>query len=245
MTTMNTTISESYRAALNKLETIKAFVEGIDYDYNALEEIRDAEESLKQAQKDLEDELLEKKNVLSQLELAEEASADIGGTFKKYQDAVDAGYDDNVTLELRDKYKSELEEVDENRKELQDELQEVEGVIADLQTSVAEWKAKVKELEEDFEPHPHDIDTPEDNHSQAQASVLLVEYRSGWSIKEDSEVAEVRLTLAIGGPSIYLYADYDDGQVSNCKLVCNWWGDRAEITHDQDVMVRFIEYVNA
>ena len=52
-------------------------------------------------------------------------------------------------------------------------------------------------------------------------------------------------TLAIGGPSIYLYADYDDGQVSNCRLVCIWWGDRAEITHDQDVMVRFIEYVNA
>ena len=73
-----------------------------------------------------------------------------------------------------------------------------------------------------------------------------VEYRSGWSDdKEDLAVTEVRLTLAIGGPSIYLYADYDDGQVSNCKLVCNWWGDRAEITHDQDVMVRFIEYVNA
>ena len=200
--------TESYRAALNKLETIKAFVEGIDYDYNALEEIRDAEESLKQAQKDLEDELLEKKNVLSQLELAEEASADTGGRLKRYQDAVDAGYDDNVTLELRDKYKSELEEVDENRKELQDELQELEGVIADLQTSVAEWKAKVKELEEDFEPHPHDIDTPEDNHIEAQASILSVEYRSGWSDdKEDLEVAEVRLTLAIGGPSIYLYAD--------------------------------------
>ena len=214
--------TESYRAALNKLETIKAFVEGIDFDYNALEEIRDAEESLKQAQKDLEDELLEKKNVLSQLELAEEASADTEGRFKRYQDAVDAGYDDNVTLELRDKYKSELEEVDENRKELQDELQELEGVIADLQTSVAEWKVKVKELEEDFEPHTLDIDTPEDNHIEAQASILAVEYRSGWSDdKEDLEVTEVRLTLAIGGPSIYLYADYDDGQVSNCKLVCN------------------------
>ena len=236
--------TESYRAAINKLQTIKEFVEGIDYDYNALEEIRDAEESLKQAQKDSEDELLEKKNVLSQLELAEEASADTEGRLKRYQDAVDAGYDDNVTLEMRDNYKQELEEVDENRKELQDELQELEGVIADLQTSVAEWKAKVKELEEDFEPHPLDIDTPEDNHSQAQASILLVEYRSGWS-ENDMEIAEVRLTLAIGGPSIYLYADYDDGQVSNCKLVCNWWGDRAEITHDQDVMVRFIEYVNA
>ena len=199
--------TESYRAALRKLETIKAFVEGIDYDYNALEEIRDAEESLKQAQKDLEDELLEKKNVLSQLELAE---------------------------------------VDENRKELQDELREIEAVIADLQTSVAEWKAKVKELEEDFEPHPYDIDTPEGNHTGAQEIVLSVDYRSGWSDYEGDFVAtEVRLTLAIGGPSIYLYADYDDdGQVSNCRLVCNWWGDRAEITHDQDVMVRFIEYVD-
>ena len=237
--------TESYRAALNKLETIKAFVEGIDFDYNALEEIRDAEESLKQAQKDLEDELLEKKKILNQLELAEEASADIGGTLKKYQDAVDAGYDDNVTLELRDKYKSELEEVDENRKELQDELQEIEGVIADLQTSVAEWKAKVKELEEDFEPHPLDIDTPEDNHIEAQASILSVEYRSGWSTdKEDMDVSEVRLTLAIGGPSIYLTADYDDGAVSDPKLTCVWWGDSAEITENQDVMVRFMEYVN-
>ena len=238
--------TESYRAALNKLETIKEFVNGIDFDYDRLEEIRDAKESLKQVQSNLEDELLKKKTILSTLELAEEASADIGGKFKKYQDAVDAGYDDNITLEMRDKYKSELEEVDENRKELQAELQEVEAVIADMQTSVAEWKAKIKELEEDFEPHPHDIDTPEDNHSQAQASILSVEYRSGWSDdKEDLEVAEVRLTLAIGGPSIYLYADYDDGQVSNCRLVCNWWGDNAEITHDQDVMVRFIEYVNA
>ena len=100
MTTFMTT--ESYRAAINKLETIKDFVNGIDFDYDRLEEIRDAKESLKQAQKDLEDELLEKMNVLSQLELAEEASADIEGTLKKYQDAVDAGYDDNVTLELRD-----------------------------------------------------------------------------------------------------------------------------------------------
>ena len=238
--------TESYRAALNKLETLKEFVNGIDFDYDRLEEIRDAEESLKQVQKYLEDELLEKKKILSTLELAEEASADIGGTLKKYQDAVDAGYDDNVTLEMRDKYKSELEEVDENRKELQAELREIEAVIADLQTSVADWKAKIKELEEDFEPHPLDIDTPEDNHSQAQASILSVEYRSGWSDdKEGLEVAEVRLTLAIGGPNIYLYADYDDGQVSNCRLVCNWWGDNAEITHDQDVMVRFIEYVNA
>ena len=233
--------TEAYRAALNKLETIKEFVEGIDFDYDRLEEIRDAEESLKQVQSNLEDELLKKKKILSILELAEEVSADTEGRFKKYQDAVDAGYDDNVTLEMRDKYKSELEEVDENRKELQAELQEAEAFIADLQTSVADWKAKIKELEEDFEPHPHDIDTPEDNHIEAQASILSVEYRSGWSDgKEDLVVAEVRLTLAIGGPSIYLYADYDDGQVSNCRLVCNWWGDNAEITHDQDVMVRFI-----
>ncbi len=238
--------TESYRAALNKLETIKEYVNGIDFDYDRLEEIRDAEESLKQAQKDLEDELLEKKKILSKLELAEEASADTEGRLKKYQDAVDAGYDDNVTLEMRDNYKQELEEVDESRKELQDELREIEAVIADLQTSVAEWKAKIKELEEDFEHHPLDIDTPEDNHSQALASVLSVDYRSGWSDdKEDLAVTEVRLTLAIGGPSIYLYADYDDGQVSNCRLVCNWWGDSAEITHDQDVMARFIEYVNA
>ena len=44
--------TESYRAALNKLETIKEFVEGIDYDYNALEEIRDAKESLIERPKD-------------------------------------------------------------------------------------------------------------------------------------------------------------------------------------------------
>ena len=238
--------TEAYRAALNKLETIKEYVNGIDFDYDRLEEIRDAKESLQQAQKDLEEELLEKKKILSTLELTEELSADVEGKFKKYQGAVDAGYDDNVTLEMRDNYKQELAEVDESRKELQAELREIEAVIADLQTSVAEWKAKIKELEEDFEPHPLDIDTPEDNHIEAQASILSVEYRSGWSDdKEDLAVAEVRLTLTIGGPNIYLYADYDDGQVSNCRLVCNWWRDSAEITHDQDVMVRFIEYVNA
>lgn len=238
--------TESYRAALNKLETIKEYVNGIDFDYDRLEKIRDADESLKQVQKGLEYQLHEKKVILKTLELAEEVSADTGGKFKKYQDAVDAGYDDNVTLEWRDSYKQELEEVDENRKELQDELQEAEATITDLQTSVADWKAEVKELEEGFEPHPLDIDTPEDNYRQARESVLSVEYRSGWSDDEGDFVAtEVRLTLAVGGPSIYLYADYDDGQVSNCRLVCNWWGDSAEITHDQDVMVRFIEYVNA
>ena len=238
--------TEAYRAALNKLETIKEYVNGIDFDYDRLEEIRDAKESLQQVQKNLEYQLLVKKTILSTLELAEEVSADTEGRFKKYQDAVDAGYDDNVTLEMRDNYKQELEEVDESRKESQAELQEAEAIIADLQTSVAEWKAKIKELEEDFEPHPLDIDTPENNHSQALASVLSVEYRSGWSDDEGDFVAiEVRLTLAVGGPNIYLYADYDDGQVSNCRLVCNWWGDSAEVTYDQDVMVRFIEYVNA
>ena len=237
--------TEDYQAALNKLDTIKAYVEGIDYDYNLLESLRDADEALQQAQKDLESLLRARKTTRSTLEMAEEESADLEGKFKKYQDAVDAGYDDSVTLSLRDDYKRELEEWNTARKELYTELQGIEASIAELQTSVAKWKAKIKELEKDFKPHPLNLDTPEDNHNHAQASVLAVEYRSGWSNnKEDLEVTEVRLKLAFGDPNIFLYADYDDGQVSNCRLVCNWWGDSAEITHDQDVMVRFVEYVN-
>ena len=237
--------TEAYKAALNKLETIKAYVEGIDYDYNLLEEIRDAEESLKQAQEYLEYKLHGRKTIRSTLEMAEEESADLEGKFKKYQGAVDAGYDDSVTLSMRDDYKREFEECDAARKELYADLQEIEADIAELQTSAAKWKAKIKELEKDFKPHPLNLDTPEDNHSHAQASIYAVEYRSGWSIdKEDLEVTEVRLTLAFGGPNFYLYADYDDGQVSNCRLICNWWGDVAEIRHDQDVMARFVEYVN-
>ena len=42
----------AYRAALNKLETIKEYVNGIDFDYDRLEEIRDAEDSLIERPKD-------------------------------------------------------------------------------------------------------------------------------------------------------------------------------------------------
>ena len=114
-----------------------------------------------------------------------------------------------------------------------------------MEVEVGEWRSELAKLEEDFEPHPQDLDTPDENFDAACNMVLCTEYRSGWSTdKEDMGAAEVRLTLAIGGPSIYLTADYDDGAVSNPKLTCVWWGDRAEIAEKQDVMARFMEYVH-
>ena len=54
---------------------------------------------------------------------------------------------------------------------------------------------------------------------------------------------KVRLTLAVGGPSIFLYADWDGSQASNAKLVGAWWGKRDELEDRDDVLKRFVEYV--
>ncbi len=238
--------TDAYKAAVSKLEQIESIVKGIDFDYEALDKIRETKEELDSSLKKLEPYMKEVKRLKEQVELAEQEFADVEGNFQKYQDAVDAGYDDKETLALRDNYKTDLEEIKCEWMEVSQELESAKQAVAELTAEVGEWRSELAKLEEDFEPHPLDLDTPDENFDEACSMVLCTEYRSGWSDdKEDLEVAEVRLTLAIGGPSIFLYADYADGQVSNCKLVCNWWGDSAEITYDQDVMVRFIEYVNA
>ena len=238
--------TDAYKAAVSKLEQIESIVKGIDFDYEALDKIKETNEELDSSLKKLEPYMKEVKRLKEQMELAEQELADVEGNFQKYQVAVDAGYDDNCTLALRDNYKTDLEEIKCEWVEVCQELESAKQAVTELTVEVGEWRSKLAKLEEDFEPHPLDLDTPDENFDEACSMVLCTEYRSGWSDnKEDLEVAEVCLTLAIGGPSIFLYADYDDGQVSNCKLVCNWWGDSAEITYDQDVMVRFIEYVNA
>lgn len=237
--------TDAYKAAVSKLEQIEDFVKGIDFDYEALDKIKETKEELDSSLKKLEDSKKEVKRLKEQVEVAEQELADAEGSFQKYQAAVNVGYDDNCTLALRDRFKVELEEIKEGWVEVCQALESAEQAVTDLTAEVGEWRSELADLEEDFEPHPQDLDTPEENFDAACNMVLCTEYRSGWSTdKEDMGAAEVRLTLAIGGPSIYLTADYDDGEVSNPKLTCVWWGDRAEITEKQDVMVRFLEYVN-
>ncbi len=237
--------TDAYKAAASKLEQIESIVKGIDFDYEELNKIKETKEELASALKKLEDSKKEVKRLKNEIEVAEQELADVEGKFQKYQAAVDAGYDDNCTLALRDRYKYDLEEVKEGWAEVCQELENAKQAVTELTVEVGEWRSELDKLEEDFEPHPLDLDTPDENFDAACNMVLCTEYRSGWSTDKDVlDVTEVRLTLAIGGPSIFLTADYDDGEISNPKLTCVWWGDSAEITEKQDVMVRFMEYVN-
>ena len=236
--------TDAYKAAISKLEQIEDFVKGIDFDYDELNKINEAKEELESSIKKLEDSKKEVKRLKNQIEVSEQELADVEGKYQKYQAAVDAGYDDNETLALRDSYKYDLEEIKEGWVEEQREYEQAVQAVAELTVEVGEWRSELAKLEEDFEPHPQDLSTPEENFNEACNMVLCTEYRSGWSTdKEVLDVTEVRLTLAIGGPSVFLTADYDDGEISNPKLTCVWWGDQAEITEKQDVMVRFMEYV--
>ena len=237
--------TDAYKAAVSKLEQIEDFVKGIDFDYEELNKIKETKEELDSSLKKLEDSKKEVKRLKEQVEVAEQEFADVEGKFQKYQAAVDAGYDDNCTLALRDNYKVDLEEIKEGWVGACQELENAKQAVTELTVEVGEWRSELAKLEEDFEPHPLDLDTSDENFDEACNMVLCTEYRSGWSSdREGMVVTEVRLTLAVGGPSIYLTADYDDGEVSNPKLTCVWWGDRAEITEKQDVMVRVMEYVN-
>ena len=237
--------TDAYKAAASKLEQIESIVKGIDFDYEELDKIKETKEELDSSLKKLEDFKKEVKRLKEQVELAEQAFADVEGNFQKYQSAIDAGYDDKETLALRDNYKTDLEEIKCEWVDICQELENAKQAVTELTVEVGEWRSELAKLEEDFEPHPLDLDTPDENFDEACSMVLCTEYRSGWSTdKEVLDVTEVRLTLAIGGPSIFLTADYDDGEISNPKLTCVWWGDQAEITEKQDVMVRFLEYVN-
>ena len=237
--------TDAYKAAVSKLEQIESIVKGIDFDYEELDKIKETKEELDSSLKKLESYMKEVKRLKEQVELAEQELADVEGNFQKYQAAVDAGYDDNCTLALRDNYKVDLEEIKEDWVETCKELENAKQASAELEVEVGEWRSELAKLEEDFEPHPLDLDTPDENFDEACSMVLCTEYRSGWSTDKDVlDVTEVRLTLAIGGPSVFLTADYDDGEISNPKLTCVWWGDQAEITEKQDMMVRFMEYVN-
>ena len=236
--------TDAYKAAISKLEQIEDFVKGIDFDYDELNKINEAKEELESSIKKLDEARKEVKRLKNQIEVSEQELADVEGNFQKYQAAVNVGYDDNEILALRDRFKYSLEEIKEEWVEVQREHEQAVQAVADLTVEVGEWRSELAKLEEDFEPHPQDLNTPEENFDSACNMVLCTEYRSGWSTDKDVlDVTEVRLTLAIGGPSIFLTADYDDGEISNPKLTCVWWGDQAEITEKQDVMVRFMEYV--
>jgi hypothetical protein len=73
--------------------------------------------------------------------------------------------------------------------------------------------------------------------------ILCTEYRSGWSSDpNDLEADQIRMTLAVGGPSIYLTADYDNDEISNAELSCAYWDEQARTQDKQDVLLKFMSF---
>lgn len=212
-----------------KLEQIEALVKCLEIKHTQ-EDLQALLEELKQAK----DEAL---GLKTQIEVAEQDFADIEGKFKKYQASVDAGYDDMETLALRDSTGHELEEIQEDWLDGLRRREQVTQKVSELERSIGEFRASLEALKGGYELQG-EFKSPEDAIS---AMILGTEYRSGWSIDPSNlEAVQVRMTLAIGGPSIYLYADYDCGVLSNAKLICACWNDHAYTQDKQDVLLKFM-----
>ena len=215
-----------------KLEQIEALVKCLEIKHTQ-EDLQALLEELKQAK----DEALDLK---TQIEVAERHFADIEGKFKKYQASVDTGYDDMETLALRDSTGYELEEIQEDWLDGLRLREQVTQKVPELERSIGEYRASLEALKDGFEPQS-EFKSPEEAQEAISAMILCTEYRSGWSIDPSNlEAAQVRMTLAIGGPSIYLYADYDCGVLSNAKLICACWNDHAYTQDKQDVLLKFM-----
>ncbi len=215
-----------------KLEQIEALVKCLEIKPTH-EDLQALLEELKKAK----DEALDLK---TQIEVAERNFADIEGKFKKYQASVDAGYDDNETLALRDSTGYELEEIQEDWAQLLHLREQVTQKVSELERSIGEYMASLEALKDGFEPQS-EFESPEEAQEAISDMILCTEYRSGWRCDpSDLEAVQVRMTLAIGGPSIYLYADYDCGVLSNAKLSCTYWNDQAHTQDKQDVLLKFM-----
>lgn len=195
---------------------------------------------IKQAQEELQQALDEAQGLKTQIEVAEQDFAKIEGKFKKYQASVDAGYDDKETLALRDSAGYELEEIQEEWAQLLRLREQVAQKVSELERSIGEYRASLEALKDGYEPQS-EFESTEEAQEAISDMILCTEYRSGWGCDpSDLDAVQVRMTLAIGGPSIYLYADYDCGVLSNAKLSCTYWNDQARTQDKQDVLLKFM-----
>ena len=217
----------------DKFDTIKDVVDGIEFDYDAQDKLIESKEELERAEKSLGKSLARLKELKDNLAHCQEEHAVANSRYEKYRDAVNAGYDDHETVNLRNYAAVEVEAYEEDIKELGELIEAETQAIVDLKDEISSLKADITTYEDEIEEHPLDLTTQEDNHQYASEMLLDVEHLGG----------KVRLTLAVGGPSIFLYADWDGNQASNAKLVGVWWGKDAELEDSDDVLKRFVEYV--
>jgi hypothetical protein len=217
-----------------KLEQIEALVKCL--------EIKQAQEDLQALLEELKKAKDESLDLKTQIEVAERDFAEIDGKFKKYQASVDAGYDDKETLALRDSHGYELEEIHEEWLELLRQHGQVMQEVSELGCTVSEHRGSLEALKDGYEPHV-EFESPQEVQEAINAMILCTEYRSGWSIDpSDLEAAQVRMTLAVGGPSIYLTADYDNGEINNAELSCLYYDDQAHTQDKQDVLLKFMSF---
>lgn len=222
-----------------KLEQIEALVKCLDYNYDKRNEIKKAQEDLDALVEELNAAKKEAKELQSQIEVAEQEFAELETEFKKYQASVDVGYDDKETLALRDSSGYDLEEIKEDLIKTRLERLQVVLKVSELKLRVAEHRTSLEALKDGYELS--EFDSLEEAQEAINDMILCTEYRSSWSMDpSDLEAAQVRMTLAIGGPSIFLYADYDCGVLSNAELVCTYWNDQAHTQDKQDVLLKFM-----
>ena len=217
----------------DKFDTIKDVVDGIEFDYDAQDNLLELKEELERAEKSMSKSLARLKELKDNLTHCQEEHAVANSRYEKYRDAVNAGYDDHETMNLRNGAAVTVEAYEEDIKELGELIEAETQTIADLKDEISSLKADITTYEDEIEEHPFDLTSQEANHQYATEMLLDVEHLGG----------KVRLTLAVGGPSIFLYADWDGSQASNAKLVGVWWGKDAELEDSDDVLKRFVEYV--
>ena len=217
----------------DKFDTIKDVVDGIEFDYDAQDKLIESKEELERAEKSLKQSQARLKELKDNLSHCQEEHAVANSRYEKYRDAVNAGYDDHETVNLRNYAAEQVEALETDIKELGELIEAETQAIADLKDEISSLKADITTYEDEIEEHPLDLTTQEDNHQYASEMVLDVEHLGG----------KVSLTLAVGGPSIFLYADWDGSEASNAKLVGVWWGKRDELEDSDDVLKRFVEYV--
>src|SRR5574344_458247 len=179
----------------DKFDTIKDVVEGIEFDYDAQDKLVEVKESLESAEKSLKKSQARLKELRDNLAHCQEEHAVADSRYEKYRDAVNAGYDDHETVNLRNGAAIEVEAYEEDIKELGELIEAETQAIADLRDEISSLKADITTYEDEIEEHQIGRASQEANHQYATEMLLDVEHLPG----------KVRLTLGAGGPSIFLY----------------------------------------
>lgn len=228
----------------DKFDTIKGVVDGIEFDYDGQDKVIELKEELESSEKSLKKSQARLKELKDSLTHCQEELAVANSRYEKYRDAVNAGYDDHETVNLRNGAAVGVEAYETDIKELGELIEAETQAIADLKDEISSLKADITTYEDEIEEHSLELTSQDENYGYAADMLLCVEFRSDWSSDpEYFSVGEVRLTLGAGGPDIFLYADWDGNQASNAKLVGAWLGDRSELEDRDDVLKRFVEYV--